>query len=305
MKQGHRLLLSAVSYLLFCAQAATAASDISCAEGKRYYDLGRQAGAQQDFDKAVQWLDKSVQACESYEAWHLMGAAYKGQRKLDESLQAYEKAIEQASTSDKAAISLARYGQVLALNGQRFEALNMLDHAIESHSSPPSWMLDNARQLDHSLMDKPISGEAIKRSLATQVFGLLSPDSAAGKKLGIKTSTASKIRIPINYQYNSVELDPLTQQNVDTLGAVLADDSYEGRSFTLVGHTDVRGTWEYNLNLSEQRAEAARAELVGKFPSLDGRLTVKGSGEAKPMYRGEDLSEEDHRLNRRLEIFVN
>lgn len=302
-KKTLKLFLSMSLLLTFCAHSST--TSIGCPEGKRYYDLGRKAGTEQDFDKATQWLNKSVQACESYEAWHLMGAAYKKQRKLKLSLEAYENAVANANDGDKAAISLARYGQVLALNGQRFEALNMLDRAMENHSNPPSWMQNNARQLDHSLIDKPISGEAIKRSLASQEFGLLSNDSPAGRNLRTINPSKTKIRIPINYIYNSVELDQLTSENVTRLGTVLASDSYTDRSFTLVGHTDVRGGWEYNLTLSQHRAEAARDELLENFPSLANRLVVKGSGEAKPKYSGDSIPEADHRLNRRLEIFVN
>lgn len=298
-----KYMLAAVVLLAITAQVANAA--VPCADGKRYYDLARKAGAQQDFAKATQWLSKSVGACDSYAAWHLLGTAYQKERKLKESLNAYEQAVTHAETSDKAAVSLARYGQVLALNGQRFEALTTLDRAIERHSNPPSWMRDNARQLDHSLVDTPISGESIKRSLASQEFGLLSASSMASSKLAGGEAEKTRVRIPINYKLDSTELDELTSENIEELGKVLASDAYEGRAFTLVGHTDVRGSWGHNLGLSERRAEAARNELVQKFPVLGARLRVEGAGEAKPKYRGEDLPEADHRLNRRLEIFVN
>lgn len=296
-------MFAASIVLAMSAQASNAA--IPCADGVRYYDLARKAGAQQDFTKATQWLSKSVEACDSYSAWHLMGTAFQKERKLKESLNAYEHAVEHAETSDESAISLARYGQVLALNGQRFEALTTLERAIERHSNPPSWMRDNARQLDHSLVDSPISGESIKRSIASQEFGLLSVAGMASSNLPGGDIEKVRVRIPINYKLNSTELDELTSENIEELGKVLASGDYEGRAFTLVGHTDVRGSWEHNLGLSERRAEAARDELVQKFPALDDRLSVEGAGEAKPKYRGEKLPEADHRLNRRLEIFVN
>ncbi|WP_165787186.1 OmpA family protein [Pseudohalioglobus lutimaris] len=298
-----KYILAAGVLLAIAAQAGNAA--IPCADGKRYYDLARKAGAQQDFEKAVQWLDKSVEACDSYAAWHLLGTAYQKQRKLKESLNAYEHAVEHADTTDEAAVSLARYGQVLALNGQRFEALATLDRAIERHSNPPSWMRENARQLDHSLVDTPISGESIKRSLSSQEFGLLSINTVAGRKLADGEAEKTRVRIPINYKLDSTELDAQTSDNIEELGKVLASEDYQGRTFTLVGHTDVRGSWQHNLGLSERRAEAVRDTLVQQYPTLEARLEVKGAGEAKPKYLGEDLPEADHRLNRRLEVYVN
>lgn len=297
-----KLMLAAGMLVATAAQAGT--STIPCADGKRYYDLARKAGAEQDFEKAAQWLGKSVEACDSYAAWHLMGTAFQKERKLKESLQAYEQAVEHADTSDEAAVSLARYGQVLALNGQRFEALATLDRAIERHSNAPSWMRENARQLDHSLVDTPISSDSIKRSLSSQEFGLLSVDSLASSKLGAEGPEKTRVRIPINYKLDSTELDALTSENIEELGKVLASEDYQGRDFTLVGHTDVRGSLEHNHNLSERRARAARDELVQKFPTLEDRLHVEGAGETMPKYPGEGLPEADHRLNRRLEIFV-
>lgn len=301
-KRSTNLIAAAGVVVTFAAHAADAA--IPCADGKRYYDLARKAGAQQDFEKATEWLNKSVGACDSYAAWHLMGTAFQRERKLKESLHAYEQAVAHAGTQDEAAVSLARYGQVLALNGQRFEALATLDRAIERHSNPPSWMRENARQLDHSLVDTPISSDSIKRSLSSQEFGLLSTDRLASSGLAGGDEEKTRVRIPINYKLDSTELDTLTSENIAELGKVLASETFDGRAFTLVGHTDVRGSWQHNMNLSERRAEAARDELIQQFPTLAGRLRVEGAGEAKPKYRGESLPEADHRLNRRLEVLV-
>ena len=116
----------------------------------------------------------SVKSCDSYNAWHLMGVAQQKQRNLKESLAAYSKAVDQAPNQNSAAISVARYGQVLALNGQRYEALTMLERAMELHENPPSWIRKTAKEIDLNIVDKPISRDSIKRSLSTQQFGLLS-----------------------------------------------------------------------------------------------------------------------------------
>jgi len=67
----------------------------------------------------------------------------------------------------------------------------------------------------------------------------------------------------------------------------------------VAGHTDDRSTDEYNLELSQRRAEAVRAYLIGKGISAD-RLTAKGYGESKPIA---DNDTEDGRFkNRRVEL---
>lgn len=288
--------------LMFIPLEATQAS---CPEGNRYLDLAKKSGSQQDFSQAVTWLERSVESCDSYDAWHLMGMAQQKQRNLKEALNAYSQAAELAPNDQSAAISIARYGQTLALNGQRYEALTMLERAMDMHPNPPSWIQNTAKQIDLNIVDQPISRESIKRSLSTQEFGLLASVRSNTKGGSKSDTTSSRIRIPINFEYDSINLDELTQKNLAQLGAVLSEDKYHDRTFTLIGHTDVRGTTQYNHNLSESRAEAIEQELVENFPELKGRLKIKGAGESSPKYKGQKISEDEHRLNRRLEVFIN
>ena len=67
----------------------------------------------------------------------------------------------------------------------------------------------------------------------------------------------------------------------------------------VAGHTDDRSTDEYNLGLSQRRAEAVRAYLIGKGISAD-RLTAKGYGESKPI--ADNDTEEGRFKNRRVEL---
>ena len=67
----------------------------------------------------------------------------------------------------------------------------------------------------------------------------------------------------------------------------------------IAGYTDSTATPSYNLELSNQRAEAVRQYLVAKGIAPD-RLTVRGYGEANP--RENNDSEEGREANRRVEI---
>lgn len=75
----------------------------------------------------------------------------------------------------------------------------------------------------------------------------------------------------------------------------------EWRTVVIEGHTDERGTEEYNLALGEQRANATRQYLVDLgVPSS--RLQVVSFGESAPAVQGSD--ESAWRWNRRVEFRV-
>ncbi len=67
----------------------------------------------------------------------------------------------------------------------------------------------------------------------------------------------------------------------------------------LEGHTDERGTREYNMGLGERRSNAVRSMLTlqGVTP---GQVETVSYGEERPVALGND--EESWRLNRRVEI---
>ena len=69
----------------------------------------------------------------------------------------------------------------------------------------------------------------------------------------------------------------------------------------LVGHTDFRGSDEYNLGLGRSRAETVKAFLT-KYGANDGQITVQTSGEGTPKVSNE--SDEGRFMNRRVVMTV-
>lgn len=67
----------------------------------------------------------------------------------------------------------------------------------------------------------------------------------------------------------------------------------------LEGHTDERGTREYNVALADRRAQAVERLLIFQGASSD-QITIISYGEEKPMNLGHD--EEAWSLNRRVEL---
>lgn len=67
----------------------------------------------------------------------------------------------------------------------------------------------------------------------------------------------------------------------------------------VAGYTDSMSGDDYNLKLSQQRAEAVREYLIGKGVAAD-RLTAKGYGEAMPI--ADNATEAGRAKNRRVEL---
>jgi outer membrane protein OmpA-like peptidoglycan-associated protein len=102
----------------------------------------------------------------------------------------------------------------------------------------------------------------------------------------------------IYFDYDKWDLKP---QGIAVLNIVVdelkKDPSLKVR---LEGHCDDRGSQEYNLPLSDNRANECRKYLINKGISAD-RISTKGKGKVKPTVPND--SEANRALNRRVEVF--
>jgi outer membrane protein OmpA-like peptidoglycan-associated protein len=72
---------------------------------------------------------------------------------------------------------------------------------------------------------------------------------------------------------------------------------------SIVGHTDATGDFQYNLELSEHRAEAVRDALIGEPYNVEPeRLVVMGAGPIAPVMS--NVSEEGQAMNRRIDFVI-
>lgn len=81
--------------------------------------------------------------------------------------------------------------------------------------------------------------------------------------------------------------------------AVLVLQQWGDVKVEVAGHADSRSTDEYNMGLSQRRAEAVRDYLVAKGIAAD-RLSAQGYGESRPIASNE--TEEGRAQNRRVEL---
>ena len=87
---------------------------------------------------------------------------------------------------------------------------------------------------------------------------------------------------------------------------IAAMEKYPSLNIKVNSHTDSRGKDEYNLWLSQKRAESTVAYMVSKGITSD-RLQVEGFGEKQLINEcenGVECSSEKHQLNRRSEFII-
>jgi len=104
--------------------------------------------------------------------------------------------------------------------------------------------------------------------------------------------------IAVQFDFNSARIRPDSFRAVGLMADALYHPYLQGYRFLIVGHTDAVGSREYNLKLSQQRAEAIRAALINPFGISPARLEAVGLGE-------EQLLEPQHPeapANRRVQL---
>lgn len=103
----------------------------------------------------------------------------------------------------------------------------------------------------------------------------------------------------ILFGFDSSELSAEARSNLDKMVSVF--QTYPDTNIEIQGHTDSKGSENYNQKLSERRASAVTNYIMGKgIPSS--RLTIVGYGENAPKYTND--TEEGRAKNRRVEFMI-
>src|SRR5579884_904472 len=103
----------------------------------------------------------------------------------------------------------------------------------------------------------------------------------------------------IRFDFDKATLRPENREILSRIAGVLM--TLRGYHISVYGYTDDIGTQEYNLKLSERRAQAVRDYLVkaGLDPSI---ITTKGYGKSDPRVPGD--TPQARAINRRVEIGI-
>lgn len=102
------------------------------------------------------------------------------------------------------------------------------------------------------------------------------------------------------FGFDKDNLSDAGKAKLDELSSELkAMDSID--NIQVVGHTDSTGPAEYNMGLSQRRAQTVKSYLVGKGIASD-LITVKGMGETQPVTSND--TREARAQNRRVEVTI-
>jgi outer membrane protein OmpA-like peptidoglycan-associated protein len=119
------------------------------------------------------------------------------------------------------------------------------------------------------------------------------PDEAVRRA---ERKQAPSIDLEIFFDYKSAEITPRAAAALTPLGRALSDARLAGDLFLIAGHTDAKGSADYNLALSQKRAEAVRQYLIANF-GIDGKkLVATGMGFKHLKNAKDELAAENRRV---------
>ncbi len=103
----------------------------------------------------------------------------------------------------------------------------------------------------------------------------------------------------VTFDTNSAELRPGLYNEINRVAGVL--NQYPDTLIRVEGHTDSRGSYEYNMDLSRRRADNVKTLLVMRGVA-ENRIEVVGYGETMPVATND--TEAGRQKNRRVEIRI-
>lgn len=103
----------------------------------------------------------------------------------------------------------------------------------------------------------------------------------------------------VNFEFNKASLTSTAKSNLDKLVSVFKD--YPDTDIKIFGHTDSKGSDEYNLDLSKRRANSVKDYLSSRG-LVSSRFEVVGLGETDPIASND--TDSGRGKNRRVEFAI-
>jgi outer membrane protein OmpA-like peptidoglycan-associated protein len=104
----------------------------------------------------------------------------------------------------------------------------------------------------------------------------------------------------IEFESGKSEILEAMKEDLAKVGQFMLDNP-EMR-LNISGHTDGNGDPQFNVELSQARADAIKEYLVVKFNLNDQRIGSVGYGSKKPIVK--EVTEKDRQVNRRVEFEI-
>ena len=114
------------------------------------------------------------------------------------------------------------------------------------------------------------------------------------------TPVADIAAIHVTFAFNSAQLQPETLPTLQRLGEALKSGTLEASCIQIEGHTDSIGSDDYNLKLSQRRAESVVQYLIQRMGVRADRLAPVGKGKREPI--AANSTDAGRQKNRRVQI---
>jgi outer membrane protein OmpA-like peptidoglycan-associated protein len=160
-----------------------------------------------------------------------------------------------------------------------------------------AWVIAGLPMLAPGADPQRADGHATVISESQIEQALQPPPKTRGLMVRAKTETKQMIDLNIPFEFNSSELQAQASAQLRQLQSALTSEALSKDRFMVAGHTDGKGSPQYNQQLSLRRAEAVKRYLVVNGVEAS-RLDAVGFGAERLALpdRPEDAA------NRRVEI---
>ena len=134
-----------------------------------------------------------------------------------------------------------------------------------------------------------------------EIIQSLDPPKTRGIRPGaaLKSMARPSISMELQFDFNSAKIADAEEERMNVVAEALKAKRLTNMTFDVIGHTDAKGSDQYNKKLSEQRASSVVAFLV-KHGIDKSRLNIIGKGKTELKNKDDPEAAE----NRRVEIAV-
>jgi outer membrane protein OmpA-like peptidoglycan-associated protein len=154
---------------------------------------------------------------------------------------------------------------------------------------------------DYRELRKKLYQQTQNHILSSQDIGCALTTSRSISSRGMQIRP--KLDLAIHFDFNSANLTAKGILQTKQLAKALIHGKLKNKNIEVTGHTDAIGSDQYNLDLSKMRSKTVESFLIQYDSSLTNRISTTGMGESQLLSLGG--TENDHQLNRRVEIQTN
>ena len=162
-------------------------------------------------------------------------------------------------------------------------------------------LLEDIREIEG--LDTAVDGQGL--ALLATVGGLNQAINDLGAKVG-EMEISVALSADILFDFDKADIKPTAETELTKLGLIIREK--RTGDVTIIGHTDAKGSDNYNMGLSDRRADSVKNWLV-KYAQINAEvITTEGLGEMQPIapnVKADGSDDTDGRTkNRRVDVII-